>query len=82
MYFCREFSGLLYVVKVKIIKTKIENIYKKGGLRMDLPLREILFWGGIAGMGASAVMFLFSVVLAAVTGKHLKRKLEEEYGKL
>ncbi len=49
---------------------------------MDLPLREILFWGGIAGMGAAAVLFLFSVVLAAVTGKHLKRKLEEEYGKL
>lgn len=42
---------------------------------------EWLFWGGIAVMAGAAVLALFCLILFSFTGKMLKRKLEEEYGK-
>ena len=42
---------------------------------------EWLFYGGIGMMAAAAVMALISVLVFSVTGKKLKQKLEQEYGK-
>ena len=42
---------------------------------------EILFYGGLTCMAAAAVLGILSAVIFTVTGRRLKRKLEEEYGK-
>ncbi len=43
---------------------------------------EWLFWGGIGIMALSALSGVFCLVLFLITGRILKRKLEEDYGKL
>ncbi len=42
---------------------------------------ELLFYSGIVVMVVSAVLAVICVVLFVVTGRKLKKKLEEEYGK-
>lgn len=42
---------------------------------------ELLFYGGIAVMAGAVAAALLCAVLFAVTGRRLKRKLEEEYGR-
>lgn len=43
---------------------------------------EWLFWGGIGIMALSALSGVFFLVLFLITGRILKKKLEEDYGKL
>lgn len=42
---------------------------------------ELLLYGGLTGMGIVVVLALAAVVVFAVTGRRLAKKLEEEYGK-
>lgn len=42
---------------------------------------ELLFYGGIAVMLLAVVAAVLASVLFAVSGRHLQRKLEEEFGK-
>lgn len=42
---------------------------------------ELLFYGGLACMAAAAVTGAACIVIFIATGRRLKRKLEEEYGK-
>lgn len=42
---------------------------------------EILFWGGALLMAVSAVSVVIWLVVFGITGRKLKKKLEEEYGK-
>ncbi len=42
---------------------------------------ELLLYGGIVCMGAAAVTGVVAVVIFTVTGRKLRRKLEQEYGK-
>lgn len=47
----------------------------------DLSVSEILFYSGIAGMGTAAVLAVLAIAVFAVTGRRLKKKLEQDYGK-
>lgn len=42
---------------------------------------ELLFYGGLAAMGAAAAGALLCIVIFRVSGRKLKKKLEQEYGK-
>lgn len=42
---------------------------------------ELLFYGGIALMIAAAVLCVFAVVIFTISGRRLRKKLEQEYGK-
>ena len=42
---------------------------------------EVLFYGGLAAMGAAAAGALLCIVIFRVSGRKLKKKLEQEYGK-
>lgn len=42
---------------------------------------EWLFYGGILVMGAAAVLALISMIGFKISGRALKKQLEEEYGK-
>lgn len=46
-----------------------------------LHMSELLFAGGIAVMAASAVGILSALVIFRLTGRRIRRKLEQEYGK-
>lgn len=48
---------------------------------MGLHMSELLFAGGIAVMAASAVGILSALVIFRLTGRRIRRKLEQEYGK-
>lgn len=49
---------------------------------MAVPLSsEMLFRGGIALMAAAALIMVVSIVIFSVSGRKLKKILEEEYGK-
>ena len=41
----------------------------------------VLFYGGIIGMTIAAAGAIVAIILFAASGRHLKRRLEEEYGK-
>lgn len=43
---------------------------------------ETLFLIGIIGMGLAAILMIVCAILFRVSGKRLKKILEEEYGKL
>lgn len=47
---------------------------------MDWSISERLLYGGTAAMAAAAVMTLAGIVIFTLTGRKLRRKLEEEYG--
>lgn len=42
---------------------------------------QLLLWGGAAVMAASVLAGLASAVILRLTGKRLRRRLEEEFGK-
>lgn len=42
---------------------------------------EMLFYGGLAVMAAVAVMAVLCMALFMFTGRKLRKKLEQEYGK-
>jgi len=42
---------------------------------------EALFYGGIGIMAVAAVLALVCLVVFLLTGKRIKRKLEQEYGR-
>lgn len=42
---------------------------------------EMLLYGGIGIMGAVGILAVISIVAFTLTGRRLKRKLEQEYGK-
>lgn len=42
---------------------------------------EQLFWGGIVLMSVAVVLTVVWAVAFSVTGRRLKKKLEQEYGK-
>lgn len=42
---------------------------------------ECFFYGGIALMAASVVLTVLSILIFTTTGRKLKRKLEQDYGK-
>lgn len=42
---------------------------------------ELLLYGGIAVMGAACVLGAVGILVFKITGKRLKRRLEQEYGK-
>lgn len=48
---------------------------------MYLPDSELLFYGGLALMGAAAVLALACILIFTITGRRIRRRLEEEYGK-
>ena len=48
---------------------------------MNVSVSERLLYGGIAAMAAVAVIVAVGIVVFAFTGRRLRRKLEEEYGK-
>lgn len=47
----------------------------------DLSGSELLFYGGIAMMGISLVLIIIFAIAFGCTGRKLKEKLEQEYGK-
>lgn len=47
---------------------------------MNLESYEMLFYGGIFLIAAAACFLVLYLVIYAVRGKGLKRKLDEEYG--
>ena len=53
----------------------------QGGIKMNLPVSERLLYGGITAMAAVAVIVAAGIVIFTVTGRKLRKKLEEEYGK-
>ena len=42
---------------------------------------QLLLWGGAAVRAASALAGLAAAVILRLTGKRLRRRLEEEFGK-
>ena len=41
-----------------------------------------LLWGGIAVMATAAAAAAACMIVFAITGRRIKKKLEEEYGRL
>lgn len=48
---------------------------------LGLSSSEMLLYGGIAIMVGSAVLAMLCIAIFKMTGRKLKRKLEQEYGK-
>lgn len=44
-------------------------------------MSELFFYGGIAVMAAAGVLAVLCIVVFSLTGRSIKRKLEQEYGK-
>ena len=42
---------------------------------------QLLLWGGAAAMAASVLIGLMAVVILRISGKRLRKRLEEEFGK-
>ena len=42
---------------------------------------ELLFYGGLAVMAAAAVLAVLCIALFRASGRKLREKLEQEYGK-
>ncbi len=49
----------------------------EGGIMIQ---SQVLFYGGLIVMGASVVLALVSLLIFRITGKRIKKKLEQEYG--
>ncbi len=43
---------------------------------------EMLFYGGIAVMASAGILAVLSMIIFTLTGKKLRRKLEQEYGEI
>lgn len=48
----------------------------------QLPESEVLFYGGIAVMSAAVVLALLCVIVFTLSGRRIRRKLEQEYGEV
>lgn len=48
---------------------------------MDLASCEMFFYGGIAIAAAAGILALICAIIFAFTGKRLRKRLEQEYGK-
>lgn len=48
---------------------------------MALSESELLFYGGIVIMAAAGLLAAVSAAVFTVTGKKIRKKLEQEYGK-
>ncbi|WP_195986080.1 hypothetical protein [Clostridium sp. D33t1_170424_F3] len=48
---------------------------------LEAAVSEILFYGGLAAMGAAAAAAVAAVLLFHRSGKRLAERLEEEFGK-
>lgn len=48
---------------------------------IEMSSSDLLLWGGIILMAAAAILALVCFMVFGVTGKRLKKKLEQEYGK-
>jgi len=48
---------------------------------VSLSSSEIIFYGGIMIMAAASALAVICAVLFTITGKRLKKRLEQEYGK-
>lgn len=42
---------------------------------------ELLYWGGIGVMAGAVVLAVICLSVFLVTGRKLKKKMEEEYGR-
>jgi len=42
---------------------------------------ELIFYGGIVVMAAACVLAVVCAIIFTITGKRLKERLEQEYGK-
>lgn len=42
---------------------------------------ELFLYGGIAAMAIAVILMGLCIVIFSITGKRLKKKLEQEYGK-
>lgn len=49
---------------------------------MEAGSSQLLFWGGAALMAAAAVLAAVWIAVVCITGRKLKKKLEQEYGEL
>lgn len=60
-----------------------ETKKKKGeeSVMVGLSSSEIIFYGGIAVMAAAGVLSVICAIVFLMTGKRLKKRLEQEYGK-
>lgn len=47
----------------------------------ELSGSEQLFWGGIVLMSVAVILTVVWAVAFSITGRRLKKKLEQEYGK-
>lgn len=48
---------------------------------IGLSSSEIIFYGGITVMAATCVLAVICIIVFTLTGKRLKERLEQEYGK-
>ncbi|MCM1044746.1 MAG: hypothetical protein NC417_04485 [Candidatus Gastranaerophilales bacterium] len=48
---------------------------------MGLSGSEMLFYGGLGAMAAAVALAVVCAVILSASGKKIKRKLEQEYGK-
>ena len=48
---------------------------------VHLSVNELLLYGGLAVMALSLVLALICIAVFVVTGRKIKRRLEQEYGK-
>lgn len=48
---------------------------------IEMNSSDLLFGGGIALMGAAAVLAVVCMIVFCTTGRKLKKKLDQEYGK-
>ncbi len=47
----------------------------------DLLLSEKILYGGIAVMALAVVLAVVFIIIFSITGRKIKNKLEQEYGK-
>lgn len=47
-----------------------------------LPESEVLFYGGIAVMSVAVVLALLCIIVFTLSGRRIRRKLEQEYGEI
>ena len=48
---------------------------------MKIQNSELLFYGGILIMAIAVIVMIISLIIFHITGRRIKKRLEEEYGK-
>ena len=70
-------------LNTKIVFDMEQIVTPRRELRMlGLSGSEWLFYGGIAVMAAAGVLGMLSVIVFTLTGRALRDRLEQEYGKI